>query len=425
MSVAHLRPATVAGTIDAPPSKSYTHRLLVAAHLSGRPGRVRRPLRSDDTVRTARGLRQLGSVVELREDSWTVTTGAADRHRRPRTVDCGESGTTLRFLTAAAALRRERYRFVGRGRLPRRPMAPLLNALERLGAEVVRGSPAASLPFEVRGPIHGGEVALSVAESSQHTSALLLTLPTVGPRSAIRTVGTQVSEPYVRATLAVLRRQGIRVEVDRGAYRVPGPQVYRSVDEAVPGDASSAAYLWALAAISGGTVTVRGVPPSWPQADLAVLDLLRRYGATILRSRAAVTVVGGARRPFRTNLTDAPDLYPLAGVLAAAAEGRSLLMGAEHVAAKESDRRAGTEALVRTMGARATSVRGGLAIEGVRSPRPIRLRRASDHRIVMSAAVAASAGSGPSAVGDAAAVGKSYPGFFRDVQRLGLEVAVR
>ncbi|HYA10318.1 MAG TPA: 3-phosphoshikimate 1-carboxyvinyltransferase [Thermoplasmata archaeon] len=425
MTVARIRPATVDGTVDAPASKSYTHRFVLAAHLSGRPGHVRRPLVSDDTLRTARAVRQLGSRVTLGRSAWTVRPGGGATGRRTRVIDCGESGTTLRLLSAAAALRDQPYRFVGRGRLPRRPIAPLLKVLRRLGATIVPAPPGDGLPLELRGPIHGGTVEVPADESSQFTSALLFALPTVVPGSRLRTVGTPVSEPYVRASVAVLRAQGVTVAPVRHGYAIPGGQRFRPVDATVPGDASSAAYLWAAAAVSGGRTSVRGVPTTWPQADLAVLDLLRRYGAAVSRSGATTTVRGERRRPFRVRLTDAPDLYPLAGVLAATAHGRSYLLGAEHVVAKESDRKLGTARLVRAMGARVTEVNGGLAVDGVSRPRPVRLRGAHDHRIVMSAAVAAAASDRPSELADAAAVAKSFPRFFDVLGRLGLEVTVR
>lgn len=425
MTRARLRPSTVDGTVVAPASKSYTHRFALAAHLSGRASRVRRPLVSDDTLRTARALRVLGSDVDLGRDVWTISPGTRAPPRGTRVIDCGESGTTLRLVTAAAALRPTRYRFVGAGRLPRRPMRPLTEALGHLGATIARRPGSATLPFEIRGPVHGGAVDLAVDESSQFTSALLFALPTVAPSSTIRAVGTPVSEPYVRASLAVIRRQGVRVARFPAGYRVPGGQRYRAVEATVPGDASSAAYLWAGAAVARGRATVEGVPPTWPQADLAVLDLLRRYGAVVRRTGGSITVRGEQRRPFRVRLTDAPDLYPLAGVLAAAAPGRSYLLGAEQVVAKESNRRLETERLVRSMGARVTAVGGGLAIDGVARPHPVHLRAARDHRIVMSAAVAAIAATGPSEIADASAVHKSFPGFFETLGRLGAEVAVR
>jgi 3-phosphoshikimate 1-carboxyvinyltransferase len=425
VSVAIVRPATVDGEVDAPPSKSYTHRFLLAAHLSGRTGRLRGPLVSDDTLRTAYALAQLGSDVRAGTRVWRITPRPTAPTRGTLTIDCGESGTTLRFLAAAAALHGGRFRFVGRGRLPQRPMGPLFGALRDLGASISREAGLSTLPFTLRGPIHGGLVELAVDESSQFTSALLFALPTVRPSSRIRTFGPPVSEPYVRASLAVIRGQGVRAVAGPSGYRLPGGQCYRAVDASAPGDASSAAYLWALAAITGGRATVRGLDPRWPQADLAVLPLLRRYGATVTRRGGTVSVRGGERRPFRIELTDSPDLYPLAGVLGASAPGRSYLLGAEHVVAKESDRRQETVRLVRSLGARATEFDGGLAVEGTRRVRPLHLRSARDHRIVMSAAVAAAAASGPSEIGDASAVGKSFPGFFEAIARLGTEVVFR
>ncbi len=425
MSRATVRPGPVRGVTTAPPSKSYTHRLLLAAHLSGRPSRLRRPLVANDTARTVAAVRRLGSDVETSPGEWTIRPRAPIGVIRPVTIDCGESGTTLRLVSAVAARQGRAVRFVGRGRLPYRPMAPLFRALRTLGANVTPHGSRAALPFELRGPIHGGAVELEVGESSQFTSALLLTLPTVDPDSRLRPVGVAVSEPYVRATIAVLRRQGVHVtQASNGDFRIPGGQRYRPVRATVPGDASSAAYLWAAAAITGGRVAVRGLDRAWPQADLAVLELLRQYGARIEESRRAIVVQGGERRPFRVVLDDAPDLYPLAGALAAAVPGRSVLVGADHVRGKESDRRGETERLARAMGARTRSVRGGLAIDGVARPRAFRLRRADDHRVVMSAAVGALAGDGRSEVDDASAVGKSFPGYFDALAALGVEVGL-
>ncbi|EQD48513.1 3-phosphoshikimate 1-carboxyvinyltransferase, core domain protein, partial [mine drainage metagenome] len=208
---------------------------------------------------------------------------------------------------------------------------------------------------------------------------------------------------------------------DRGrTFRTTGPQRYRPAVFRVPGDASGAAYLWAGAALTGGRVTVRGIDRRWPQADLAVLPLLRQYGASVRARGTSVTVAGDARRPFSVNLTDAPDLYPLAGVLAASAPGRSRLRGGAQVVHKESDRRAGTVRLARALGARVRSAPGGaLEIDGRARLRRLDLRGLSDHRMLMSAAVAALGADGPSRLGPRAAVGKSFPGFWRSLARLG------
>jgi 3-phosphoshikimate 1-carboxyvinyltransferase len=412
-----IPPGPVHGTVGAPSSKSYTHRAVVAAHLSGRVYEIDRPLRSDDTLRTVGAVRALGSSVELGRERWTVSPSTRRRAQRAR-IDCGESGTTLRFACAMAALADQPVELVGHGRLPRRPMGGLSAALRTLGASVDSPRPPRSLPMIVRGPVHGGPVTVDASESSQFVSALLLTLPTVDHSSIVRLTGPPVSAPYIEATLAVLRSSGIRVDAGRSTYRIPGGQVYRGRRFRVPGDASSAAYLWASAAIAGGSVTVEGLPDRWPQADLAVLDLLERFGADVDRRPDGATVSGGERRPFRVALTDAPDLYPLAGVLAATARGTSRLLGAAHAAVKESDRRAETIRLVRKMGATSRVTARGLEIRGTDRPRPIVLGTARDHRIVMSAAVGALSASGPSTIGEVDAVGKSFPEFWNVLARL-------
>ncbi len=422
MTTVRLWPGTLHGRARAPPSKSYTHRFVLAAHLSGRPGRIRRPLLSDDTTRTASGVRTLGSTLRKTADAWTVAPDCGSGPRRRQIIDCGESGTTLRLLAPTASLLDRPVRFVGQGRLPSRPMAPLFRTLGALGATVRLDDDRSVLPFSIRGPIHGGRVAVEVSTSSQFTSALLMALPLVEPASVVRTIGTPVSEPYVRATREVLRRQGVRTSRTRNGYRIPGGQRYRPLDATVPGDASSAAYLWAGAAISGGRATVSDVPDDWPQADLAVLPLLEAYGAIVDRRGDAVTVEGDRRRPFRVVLDDAPDLYPLAGVLAATAPGRSELVGAAHAAAKESDRVLETVRLVRKLGGKARRSPGGLAVDGTARPRRLELRGLHDHRLVMSAAVGALAADGPSVLADASSVAKSFPGFFEAIAGLGAEV---
>ncbi|MFY9717487.1 MAG: 3-phosphoshikimate 1-carboxyvinyltransferase [Thermoplasmata archaeon] len=412
MTEVRVSPGPVHGTVRAPPSKSYTHRALVVAHLAGRRCAVERPLRSNDTLRTVAAIRALGSVVTLGRDRWTVAPSGDRSRRRAVRIDCGESGTTLRFASALAALESRPVELRGRGRLPLRPMGALSRALRTLGATVKAPPPPRTLPMVVRGPVRGGEVEVDASESSQFVSALLLALPTAEGDSVLRLPGPPVSAPYIDATVAVMRASRVRVTQGRQRYRIPGHQIYRGRSFRVPGDASSAAYLWAAPAIAGGSVTVLGLPDAWPQADLAILGLLREFGARVQRRPRGTTVEFSERRPFRVELTDSPDLYPLAGVLAASARGVSTLVGAAHVASKESDRRAETIRLATQMGAKVRASRGGLRIEGTGDPTPLSIRGADDHRIVMSAAIGALAASGASTVGRPEAVAKSFPEFW-------------
>ncbi len=421
MSVARVRPAVASGTVVAPPSKSYTHRALVVGHLARRPFTVEHPLEADDTRATARAIGTLGTPVRRERDVWRIEPGARSRRPRRRQIDCSESGTTLRFVSALAALSADEFEITGSPRLSERPLAPLLGALRSLGANCSTPSVRRSLPLRIRGPIDGGHLRLDASESSQFASALLLALPTVPHNSRIDLSGPIVSEPYLDATRAVLRAQGVTVRGDRRTLRVPGRQSYSGTRFQVPGDASSAAYFWAAAAVTGGSVRVDRAGLEWPQADLAILPLLRRAGARVQRSTDAVRVDGGRLRPFTADLTRSPDLYPLVGVVAAVTRGRSRLRGAPHVALKESDRRGGTRRLATALGARVREVPGGLDIEGTGRVRPLALAGETDHRMVMSAAVGALRGSGTSRIANAEAVAKSFPGFFAALEKISEE----
>jgi 3-phosphoshikimate 1-carboxyvinyltransferase len=422
MTVARVVPAVARAAVTAPPSKSYTHRALIAGHLTGARYAVEAPLISDDTRATRVALEVLGSRVRPGRTRWQIEP-AGRRPRAPGRIDCGESGTTLRFTIPLAARSGRRITFRGRGRLAGRPIAELLDALESLGAETAQPSGPGTFPLEVEGPIRGGRVRLDASRSSQFASALLLTLPTLTDDSQLALVGPIVSEPYVEATLAVLRHHRIRVDRRGRRFEIPGGQRFRGNRMRVPGDASSGAYLWAAAGVTGGTVRVRGVPGDWPQADLAILELLASAGARVRRSDDGWTVSGRVVEPFDAELTGSPDLYPLAAVVAATIPGRSRLRGAAHVVHKESDRRAGSARIAQALGAEVDVGRDELRIRGREVPRPIRIRDLDDHRLVMSAAVGALAAAGPSTIGDARAVRKSFPGFWNALTRLGTEAA--
>jgi 3-phosphoshikimate 1-carboxyvinyltransferase len=422
VTLVRVPPGAVQGSAVAPPSKSYTHRALVAGHLASRTYVVDSPLDADDTRATGGAIRALGSRVSIARARWTVRPSPHRGAGRAR-IACGESGTTLRFAAALAAREGHPVELTGRGRLGRRPLSELLEALRALGASASRPRGADVFPVSIRGPIHGGRVALDASRSSQFASALLLALPTVPGDSTLELTGTIVSEPYLEATLAVLRHHRVTVQRDGRRFSIPGSQTFHGRGMRVPGDASSAAYLWSAAAVTGGSVRVEGMPDSWPQADLAILPLLARAGARVRRTHDGAQVSGPVSEGFRVDLTAAPDLYPLAAVIAAAIPHRSELRGAAHVVHKESDRRAGAARLARSMGAEVRVRNGGLEIQGTRTPRRLRIRDLDDHRLVMSAAVAARVGNGISTLGDARVVAKSFPNFWSALEAISEHAA--
>jgi 3-phosphoshikimate 1-carboxyvinyltransferase len=413
-------PSVARGLARAPPSKSYTHRAILAGYLSGRYSRVIQPLDSEDTRATAHGIAALGADVRFGASAWTVRPSRTPVSRRSTTIRCGRSGTTLRFLLAVAAREDRAIRFVGDPELARRPIEPLLRALAQRGATVDRAPRGRSLPTVIRGPIVGGDVRLDPALSSQFLSGLLFVLPTLAAPSRVRLARALPSAPYVEATLSCLRSQGISVSRRGRTYRVPGSQRGRGGRIEVPGDASSAAYLWAAAAVSGGEVVVEGVWPRWPQADLLILPVLRDAGVHVSVRSDRVTVRGRVTRPIAADLDGAPDLLPLLGAVAAVTPGRHRLEGAAHAARKESDRRRETARLVRALGGTADLRRRSLTIRGSSTPRALPGIVWDDHRLVMSAVVGALSAPGPSTVGDPRAVRKSFPGFWETCSRLGI-----
>jgi 3-phosphoshikimate 1-carboxyvinyltransferase len=346
---------------------------------------------------------------------------ASERPPGGRPIDCGESGTTLRFLAAVAARSAHLIRFTGTGRLPRRPMGPLLQALSRIGAKIESPGDGRCLPLGVTGPIHSGRIELDGSTSSQFCSALLFVLPLLPGDSRIELRGRLVSLPYIDATARVLEQNGIRIERDARRVAVPGDQSIRTRRYVVPGDLSSAAYLWAAAAVTAGDVTVQGLPPGIPQADRKILDILGSMGARVEPRGDGARVRGPITQPVDVDLNDAPDLYPLVGALMSIVDGTSVLRGADHVRLKESDRRSGTIILARALGARVQLRPTGLRITGCPDPPPLRLETLDDHRLVMSAAVGALAAKYPSEIGDSTAVQKSFPEFWKAMGRLGIE----
>ncbi len=422
-------PGPLSGRLVGSGSKSYTHRALLAGLLGRGRMTIHHPLVSDDTAASLGVSRALGATVHERTDgpglSWDLDASEAlHPTRQTRRLWAGESGTTLRLFTPASTLPGTPVRWDGEASLARRPMDPLLRALSELGARVRPAAPGRSLPFRIEGPLSAGTVTLPGSVSSQFLSGLLFALAGLPSPSRVRVQGPQVSQPYVEASLRVLGAFGVRIQRGRGWYGVPGNGPFRPVPLEIPADASSAAYLFAGAALSGGTVRVGPFPVGWPQADLAVLPVLRAVGARVVRRGTDWEVSGGPLplRPFRADLDASPDLAPLLAVLASFGRGVSRLTGGAQLVHKESDRRRGTEALVRSLGARLRRSREEWAIQGPPSVRRLRRLTLSDHRLLFSAAVAALALPEPSTLGPGSAAAKSYPRFFQDLAGLGVAV---
>jgi len=414
MGVRRIRCAKSApsAAFRAPPSKSVTHRALVAAALARGRSAVRNPLDADDTRVTREGLSALGVPVTDESGTWVVE-GRDGLVAGGGRLDLRESGTSARLLLALSALGEAPSVLDGDPRLRERPIADLAEALERLGARVVPGDRSGKLPLEAGGvPPSGGRVEVPGDATSQYASALLLVGSRLPHGLDLTMRLPAVSLPYVRITERVLADFGVRVRND-GLRWLVAPTRYRGREYVVEGDWSSASYLLAAAAVTGGRVTVDGVSASSAQADARLPAILRRTGCVVDVGRDRVEVRGGARwTGFDLDMNEAPDLVPTLAALAAFADGPCVIRGVGHLRHKESDRLETIASNLNAVGRPASVVGDRLEI-GAPAGRlhGARIATASDHRIAMAFAVVGLRVEGVE-IDDPGCVAKSHPGFW-------------
>jgi 3-phosphoshikimate 1-carboxyvinyltransferase len=414
-----VRPSAVSGEVDAPPSKSYTHRAIVLASLAHGDSVLNKALLSGDTLATLKGMEKFGAIIKVEEDSCTVRGG---KLKAPSSeIDCANSGTTIRLLSGVASLLSNNVTLTGDASLQSRPMKPLLNALAELGvhATSVRGD--GNPPIIIRGPNKGRWAHIKGDISSQFISSLLIS-------SALKDLDTDIvittplkSKPYVDITMDMMSLFGCKCLESKNGYHVPGGQRYRPRDYTIPGDYSSAAFPLVAGALTGNA-TVKGLDPKDRQADKKVLDVLADFGAKVSWSSEAVTVEKGELTARDVDVGDSPDIFPILAVLATQAKGATRLTNAEHLRFKESDRIASTTAFLRLMGADIEEKDDGCVIKGPTKLKGRIINPSGDHRILMSAAVAGLVAEGTTTISDGGCYDISYPRFVKDMQALGASV---
>jgi 3-phosphoshikimate 1-carboxyvinyltransferase len=407
--------------LAAPPSKSVTNRALVCAALAAGTSRLRGTLGGDDAEAMAAALGELGAPVHPGPAAWTVH-GSGGRPRSPtRPLDARLSGTTMRFLTAVATLTPAGATVGGRPPLLRRPVGPLVGALRALGAELTDrgGFPPVTA---AGGGLDGGEARVDASASSQFASAVLLVAPYA--RRAVRLHVDGLGAPaYVELTAALMRDFGATVDLqDTAVWRVQAGSPYRPRDLEVEYDASAAAHLFALAAATGGSVTVSNARPGTLQPDAGLPEVLTRMGATLTRDGAALTVRGPQElAPVDVDLAAMPDQVTTVAALAALARGSSRIGGVAVARGHETDRLAALAAELGKLGVAVEELPDGLLVRGRGADglRPARLGTHGDHRMAMALAAVAARVPGL-VVDDPGCVAKTYPGFWRDLAAAGL-----
>lgn len=401
-----IEPGPAEGRVRAPTSKSVTHRALILSAIAGE-GTVEHPLGSRDPQATVACLEALGADV-TGDDPLTIQgelSGGAD-------LDCANSGTTLRLLSGVAATLEDRVRLDGDESLRQRPMGPLVDALNDLGAAAT----GRTAPVTVHGPLVGGRCEIAGDLSSQFVSALMLA--GLGAREPVDVAvrGDLVSRPYAEMTAGMIDEAGGQVQETGAGWRIE-PSDLAARTWTIPGDWSSAAFPLALGALAG-PVTVTGLDPDADQGDVAVLDHLQAFGADVTVDDA-VTVDGGRLHGAEIDLSDTPDLFPALAAVAVHAQGRSRLTGAEHLRAKESDRIAAMVDGLTSLGGQAKPLRDGAEIVGPGLSGG-EAGTLDDHRILMALAVAATRADDTVTLSESSSHEVSYPSFLDHLDALGV-----
>ncbi|MWV40938.1 3-phosphoshikimate 1-carboxyvinyltransferase [Natrialba sp. INN-245] len=422
-----ISPSSVEGTVRAPPSKSYTHRAILAAGYADR-ATISDALWSADTRATARAVELFGGDVSRDEAGTLEIEGFDGTPAVPADViDCENSGTTMRLVTATAALANGTSVLTGDESLRSRPQGPLLEAIADLGgeAESTRGNGQA--PLVVTGPISGTSVSIPGDVSSQYVTALLMAGAVTDDGIEISLETELKSAPYVEITIELLSAFGVDVRRTDDGFAVDGGQRYDpdGGEYAVPGDFSSISYPLAAGAIAGdGGVHIEGAHPS-AQGDSAIVDVVDRMGASVDwdRNAGTIDVAADSLEGVSVSVEDTPDLLPTIATLGAVAEGDTRIVDAEHVRYKETDRVSAMADELGKLGVETTEEHDSLTVHGSESD----LEGASvdgrgDHRIVMALALAGLVADGETTIAGAEHVDVSFPGFFDALEGLGVSL---
>ena len=404
------------GGVTPPPSKSQAHRLLICAALGTESCSVVCSSVNDDIMATMRCLNAIGAKI-------TFSSGIFDVQPldliKGGTLDCGESGSTLRFLMSVAAVLGADATFTGAGKLPQRPMGALTDVLSGHGISFECHSEH-ELPVTCRGTLKGGAFTLPGNVSSQYLTGLLFALPLAAEDSVIKVTGGLTSASYIDMTIDALRVAGIAVERRNNIFSIKGGQQYRMPRRVVvEGDWSSAAF-WAVAGVIGKQpLTIEGMNTGTLQGDSAIIDHLRSMGAFI--ETAAGKVVAMPSHLFGTELDcmDTPDLVPILSVAAAMAQGTTTFTNVGRLRFKESDRLAAMKSVLASFGIDSTVGEDTFTVYGGEPKAVAPANSFGDHRIAMSAAVLATVAKGITTITGSECVAKSYPAFFEDFAALG------
>ena len=397
MASVKILPSVLNGSVLVPPSKSAAHRAAICLALAGGKTLFEGDLFSDDITATCRAMRAIRAGGESIR------------------IDCGESGSTLRFLIPVAAALRLKAEFTGRGRLPERPIGVYLDCLPQHG---VSCKTEGGLPLTISGQLTPGEFVLPGNVSSQFITGLLLALPLLDGDSKLTLSSPLESAGYVDMTIEIMREFGVMVQSAENGWNIPGRQKYRSCDYQMERDWSQAAFFLAAGAL-GGNIRLEGLSRNSSQGDRAAERLFRAFGADVEWKGNVLSAAPKELNGIEIDASQIPDLVPVLAATAALCRGRTRISNAQRLRIKESDRLSAMADGLTRLGGHVTQTDDGLLIDGIERLHGGEVDGCNDHRIVMALSVAALRADGCVTISDAQSIQKSYPAFFEDYNLLG------
>lgn len=421
MDTVTIIPRQLKGTIQVPPSKSIAHRAVICAGLADGQSTIRQIAFSDDIQATMAGMSALGvSITKADQDGEAILQISGGLIDGDKVIDCGESGSTLRFLIPLALIKNGQTTFQGRGKLGERPLLDYYQIFDQqgIGYTTVGGR----LPLQVQGRLQAGTIQISGQTSSQFVSGLLFALPLLPGDSQIQITTELESKGYVDLTMDVLAKFGVKIiKAGERLFQIPGGQRYRPTDFTVEADYSQAAF-WLVAGILGADLACRGLNQDSLQGDKVILSIIERMDGKIVANDQTIQALPGKTRGVEVDVSQCPDLVPILAVMAAFSEGQTRIINGARLRLKESDRLAAMAGELTKIGAIIKEEKDGLVIEGQSSLAGGRVESWNDHRIAMALAIAGMRCREPLVIAGSEAVNKSYPNFWADYGALGGEI---
>ena len=414
--------SNIDGKITCPSNKSYTHRAIFMASLADGKSMIKNILKSGDTIATINACKNFG--VEIKEEENNLIVDSPNELKLQNSIiDAENSGTTIRIAAAISTLADTKIVLSGDQSLNKRPMQPLLKALESLGAKC--SSSNGTPPISILGKIKGGKVKIPGDISSQFISALMIVAPKLENGMLLNIQGELVSKPYVDATIMAMKKFNVNVEAEIPYKKyIIHPQNYKSTTFAVPSDFSSLALLLSAAVLLGENLSIQMTMGDMPQADEAIIDILEKMGVVVTLDKNVIKIKSPKKLDGgKFDLNNSPDLVPAVAILALKASKPIEIFNVKHVRYKETDRIAILARELAKLGIKVVEKKDGLVLKNSKNLVGADLNSENDHRLFMAFCIAGMY-VGNCSVSHPESVKISYPDFIQEMKRIGCKISL-